>query len=225
MITNNYDLGPKFKEVFSEERMSPFIEAIRNAYDNACESLSPEFGDDKFTFGNKVWRFAAYEIKKAAKQGNFFKVTEPNNRLKIVSPIGDYTLGVNKIGHTGKEEIDESFPNNMSNVVRMAELQPTQLSLFQEENVELESLLLRNVILGHMGNAEDGLCTIYICMPVLDEKENFIRWGYTQKIWDRDIDGVRDINTESDYTPVPEISVARPILVLKTDTNKAVDNE
>lgn len=220
----NFELPSNFNELFNSDIIESIIDSLKQAYNDADESFIDGFGDDKFTFGNKIWRYSVYQLKQRFQNKiDYIQVSERSNRFRM--QIGNFNVGVNKIGHTGKEDINESFPNNTKNIEAMAVDQFSQLSFFDlqfddnVEKVEFENIALNNLIIGHMGNIDVGLCAVYFCFPILDNEEKIVKWAHTIRIWDIYSDQQFETQHEvhPSHTLSPEEIVESPILTLKTE--------
>jgi hypothetical protein len=42
---------------------------------------------------------------------------------------------------------------------------------------------LRYVIVAHLGNPTDGLCALYLCIPIQTEGGRIVRWGYAEQLY------------------------------------------
>lgn len=215
METNNFEIASDFN-LLTPAMFEDITRAIRLAYDHANETHTPEYGDDKHTYGTTVWRYVTKKIKtELSYHLDILRVSEKNNRLKV--QIGNLNIGFNKVGHTGKEDINKSFPNNMNNVYEMALDQESQLSFFDmevtEEKVETEITELKNIIIAHMGNSEDGLCALYLCFPIYDKEEKIVKWARTMKIWDIDSPTPSEPLNDVELAPIEELETT--VLTLK----------
>lgn len=221
----NFELPSNFNELFNSDIIEAIIDSLKQAYNDADESFVDGFGDDKFTFGNKIWRYSVYQLKQHFQNKiDSVHIRERSNRFRM--QIGNFNVGVNKIGYTGKEDINESFPNNTKNIEAMAIDQFSQLSFFDfqlsenQEVIEYENIALNNLIIGHMGNIDDGLCAIYFCFPILDKEEKIVKWAHTIKVWDINSDHQYEKQHEVNTSHIipPEEIVESPVLTLKSET-------
>lgn len=215
METNNFEIAADI-ELLTPAILEDITRAVKLAYDHTNETHTHEYGDDKFSYGTTLWRYVSKEIKSGLSYHlDTLRISEKNNRLKI--QIGNLSIGFNKIGYSGKEDINKSFPNNMNNVFEMATNQESQLSFFdmelEEEKVEAEVTKLKNIIIGHMGNSEDGLCALYLCFPILEKEEKIVKWAHTIKIWDLDSPEASEPPKDVELAPVEELETT--VLTLK----------
>ena len=77
-----------------------------------------------------------------------------------------------------------------------------QMSLgFEEVGPDLKKA--RRLVVAHMGNHEDGLCAVYLCIGKTADEEHIKEWAYTYCLWKRDAAAVQptDDAPPKDLTP------------------------
>src|SRR6185503_14048890 len=116
----NPDPGELFNATFTVEVIAVLVDALRAAYETACEHHVPDQGSDDQTFGFNLYKFAVHEECKAATlKGMEVLSRNPTFRLGV----GEYELACHRVGSSEREDIWGSFPNNDGAACTMVEEQ------------------------------------------------------------------------------------------------------
>jgi len=164
-----------FFESFADPVVSAFTDALRRAYDTACEKHEPRRGSNEQTFGFDIYHFGAFELEQEAERVVDIAVEagRPYFRLRV----GEFTVACHRVGRSAAQDITQCFPTNDGAAPALIE---RQLWLPGMEPRVDEA---RNLVLAHLGNPEMGLEAVYLCIPSREEKGRIADWGYTHPIW------------------------------------------
>lgn len=95
--------------------------------------------------------------------------------------IGDFKLAIHKLGHLTADDIHSSFPDGSPTQRSYGQRNANQLTLFESVPEaplpEERAFALRDLVIGHFGNAEDGLAKWYLGAPTYDEN------GHARSAW------------------------------------------
>lgn len=175
---NDHDeLEPVFAKLASElER--PLLKALRNAYVAACEQYAEYDGANGSTFGTNVYHFSNHELVLAAKTDPLLKITSHQPPFRFTA--GAYEFCCHRVGRSETDDIWTHFPNAKGATAMVSR----QLPLFADAGPDLKSV--RRLVVAHMGNHEDGVCAVYLCIGKTADEEHIKEWAYTYCLWQRD---------------------------------------
>jgi hypothetical protein len=95
--------------------------------------------------------------------------------------VADFKVAIHKLGHDVADDIHSSFPEGSPTQRSYAQRNSNQLSLFESAPEaplpEERAFELRDLIVGHFGNAEEGLAKWYLGAPTYDE-QGHPRWAW-----------------------------------------------
>src|SRR5688572_22013627 len=109
-----------FLKTFDSQLTNRLVEALRRAYDTACEHFEPHRGNNLKTFGFELYHCAVHElVAEADTEGSGLSVLirEPSFRLLATS----YEMACHRVGYTASEDILTSFPKNEGAACQMVE--------------------------------------------------------------------------------------------------------
>src|ERR1700690_277069 len=196
--------GSSFDAAFGEVISSGFVLALDRAYETACEHFVPSLGSNETTFGFNLYHHAAHELAAAAKSLEGVKVVSRNPRFRMMS--GSYEMACHRVGQSAKEDISVSFPNNEGAACTMVESPLWLPAISRGRSLELA----RKVVIAHLGNAEDGLAAVYLCIPGATEKDRISEWAYSRLLW-KSGDSARTLDSPPIDFP-PDEQVDDPIV-------------
>jgi len=162
------------------DRQGPaFVAALRVAYDTATELYDASRGSNEHLFGLSVYHFSAHEISRAAeaRPGEIVILSRaPTFRFRV----GEFELACHRVP---RGDIWKSFPGNDGAVTEMV---PPQLWLPHLGPIEVSDELVdnaRKLVLAHMGDVEEGLVGVYVCLPIgVSDANQIDRWGYVKSL-------------------------------------------
>ncbi len=169
--------GEQFNATFTPAAVQPIIAALKRAYLTACELHDPDRGSNETTFGFNLYEFAVHEFRNEA--------DPKKNRLRVISSrpvfrlgIGEFELACHRVGRSAKQDIRASMPNNDGAACTMVEqlLLPGMAEIFDLPKA-------RKVVIAHLGNPEDGMGAVYLCIAGHTDGERITSWAYTHPIW------------------------------------------
>jgi hypothetical protein len=99
------------------------------------------------------------------------RVIELNNARFLA--VGDFKVAIHKLGHHVADDIHSSFPEGSPTQRSYAQRNANQLTLFESAPEaplpEDRAFALRDLVVGHFGNLEDGLAKWYLGAPTYDD--------------------------------------------------------
>lgn len=173
-------LGPLFDATFMPDLNNAIVRALERAYETACEHHVPERGGNEVTFGFTLYNYAVHELCGLAGVVDSVAVNSrhPVFRLRV----GQYELACHRVGNSERDNIWSSFPNNDGAVSTMFEEQLWLPAVREHMHVEDA----RKLILAHLGNSEDGLRAVYLCVPGKTDSGRIIAWVAAHRVWRAD---------------------------------------
>ena len=177
--------GPVFEKTFTQLVVQFLLGVLQKAYQTAREHHKPEHGSNAKTFGYCLYEYLVHELAKTEGNGPL-TIAWDKGVFRFV--IGEYVLAIHKAGHTGKEDIKTSFPNNDGAIGQLIP-DPSAQGWLPGIDVDdvVDEINLREIRKGtliHMGNPEDGACALYFCVPMRrDQQGKIIEWAGTELLW------------------------------------------
>lgn len=175
--------SPEFSEAFSESFCEDLRQALDAAYEIAAEKHEPAVGSDALTFGVTLYRFVWHRLQALVERHpETLKVERIGNTDRLY--LGKYVLGCYRVGSSADADIHRSFPSNDEGAMTMM-IDPRQ-QFFPGMELKPEDFAdHRNYVIAHLGNPEDGLGAIYLCIPAGEFGQKVRRWAYTHLVWRR----------------------------------------
>ena len=203
--------GALFERTFVPAINGSLMSAIRRAYDTACEHYVPEHGSDETTFGFNLYAHAVHELAREAKRyPDVLVVASTKPRFRISA--SEYTLACHRVGRSEKQDIRSSFPQNDGAAPAMVEEQLWLDGAGFKPEINVKKA--RNLILAHLGNPEEGLRAVYLCIPDKTDKGRISSWAFTYLIWRAD-DEAGTVRQNDNAGLPPEVKVDAPAVVRK----------
>lgn len=179
--------GAQFNATFVPPAVQPVVAALKRAYATACELHDPARGSNETTFGFGLYEYAVHEFRNEAEL--------KTNPLRIISvrptfrlAIGEFELACHRVGRSARQDIRSAFPNNDGAACTMVE---DQLCLpGMEDSYDLPKA--RKVVIAHLGNPDDELGAIYLCIAGHTDGERITSWAYAHPIWHVDDEDRRE---------------------------------
>jgi hypothetical protein len=161
------------------------VDSLGRAYASACEARATfaKAGANENTFGTDVYQFAKHEILAAAESSGVLApyLDEPQ-RFRFEAE--GFVYACHRVGKSEFDDIQECFPRGKG-AASMIHEQPELPMPGLGPDPKLLAAASR-VVVAHMGNHEDGLCAVYLCIAAGDaEDEKIKRWEFTKRIWVR----------------------------------------
>jgi hypothetical protein len=185
---------------------SGLVEALGCAYDTAAELHDPVRGSNEITFGVGLYNYAVFELSKLDRETSL--AMQVIARIPFRVQVGQvFNLGCHRVGRSGKESIWSAFPDNAGAAATLIEQQP----YLPAEGFGPDTRNAKNLILAHMGNPEDGLCAVYLCVPTREENGRIREWGFADLLWRRSDEAAppKDAVIANPEEVVEEVPLAR----------------
>lgn len=207
----NHNPGALFERIFVPAINGSFVSALRRAYNTTCEHHVPELGSDETTFGFNLYAHAVHELGLEAKQHPHTLVVASKKPLFRLS-ASEYTLACHRVGRSEKQDIRSSFPQNDGAAPAMVEEQLWLSGAGFKPEINVKKA--RNLILAHLGNPDEGLRAVYLCIPDKTDKGRISSWAFTYPIWRAD-DETGAVRQNDNAGLPPEVKVDAPTVVRK----------
>ena len=169
---------PLFFELLSEERKSLLLNCLESGYRTAqdCYEEARTRGANQYVFGYILYHYVVHELKQRVQaESSGFQVLPAKKPLLFRLKLGEFILACHRVGWSEEDDIKTHFPNNGGAILEMV---PTEyLPGFKPEVSQL-----RNLVLAHMGNPDDGLCAAYLCFPIEAGGGHITQWAYTHEL-------------------------------------------
>lgn len=180
----NPDPGSHFRQVVTDELKSGLVEVFKKSYRIVQDCHDESLGFDAHTFGYNVYRIAGFQIQEYCRRTN--APLQRADELKSIYRFrdGDYTLAFYKVGRSADENIWECFPSSENGANPMTDEAYPMLKGIETSMLD-DIAQLRYAVIAHLGNSADGLCAVYLCIPVNVEDGKIKRWGYAECIYRR----------------------------------------
>lgn len=173
----NPDPGDLFREVFSPALKDAIRTAVQHAYAIVQEFHFPQHGFNAQTFGHNVYHVGCFQLGAVCHNSliQLTRMEESGNLARFQS--GEYTLGFYKVGRTATENIWECFPTSDNGANDGHPILPGL------EDAMLDDVsACRYAIVAHLGNPEDGLCALYLCIPAESAGGRIRRWSFVEEL-------------------------------------------
>ncbi len=166
------------------------MNAVQRAYVHVQEGHDESVGFNAQTFGHNVYHLGRFELEKLCKvsEGQLARVEDVGALFRVQN--GPYRLGFYKVGHSASEDIWQALPTSEHGGLRGDEWQQLPLEGIEPQGItRIEDV--RYAVVAHLGNPEDGLCAVYLCLPLGIENGRITGWGYAEPIFLRDTSAVQ----------------------------------
>lgn len=203
---NDAQLEAMFRSHFTEEIVAEYVGALGVAYDATAERHDPHEGSNNETFGVTVYHFKVKRLTEAFRDGSLgVTCRKVNNAFRMF--VGPYIVGCYRVGESEQDDISSSFPGNEGAAAELVESQLWLCGVPKTQGVERA----KKLVIAHLGNPDEGLRAIYLCVPGRMRGDRICEWAYTSLLWRADLATMLPANPS---LPVEE-TIAPPTLVLK----------
>jgi len=107
------------------------------------------------------------------------RIIEANNARYLA--VAEFKVAIHKLGHHVADDIHGSFPEGSPTQRSYAQRNANQLTLFESAPEaplpDERAFALRDLVVGHFGNSEDGLAKWYLGAPTYDDNGH-PRWAW-----------------------------------------------
>lgn len=206
------------KETFNDEIVEALIDKVQQAYKGNFDCYAPEIGHDAMTFGLMIYKSKVHFLSQLADEIDDVKIIQ--KAPSFCMRIGPYRLATYCAGRSGDADISTSFPLNRTRAPGLAESNQAQMSFYFAEDPEPDDSDCREIILNDIGNSTDGLCKLFLGVPVDTTPDGRVsKWGTTLVIWANDMEKPLSATPPIEDAP-PVEEVAPPTIVPKTVEKK-----
>ncbi len=164
-----------FDEVFTPSLRDELVGALRRAYETASGLHDATRGSNEVTFGVGLYHHAVFELVQIARTAAAGLEVVGKVPFRVLAG-SLFRVGCHRVGRSASDNIWSSFPENTAAAATLIE-QPYLPGLAPDITNA------RNLILAHLGNADDGLCAVYLCVPTREENDRIREWGFSELIW------------------------------------------
>jgi hypothetical protein len=202
--------GELFERTFSAAATDRLVRCLRRAYGTACEHHVPESGSNEVTFGINLYFHAVHEIcEEARREPDLLDVTSRQPIFRFRS--GPFELACHRVGLSERESIWTSFPKNEGAACLMVEEQLWLPGIDLAPRFDLGSA--RKLILAHLGNADEGMRAVYLCIPGRTEGGRITGWVFARPLFRAD-EAARE-RPAARPALLPEVTVEAPVVTRK----------
>jgi hypothetical protein len=199
--------GELFERTFAAEATAPLVRCLRRAYETACEHHVPQRGSNEVTFGINLYFHAVHELCQQADQSPGL-VTIPTRQPIFRMRMGEFELACHRVGLSERESIWTSFPKNEGAACLMVEEQLWLPGLAPT----FDLTRARKLILAHLGNADEGMRAVYLCIPGRTDSGRITSWVFARAIYRADEKTV----LAPAPSLLPEVVVDAPVVTRKS---------
>lgn len=175
------------QEKLTAEVKETLVRLAQRAYEANAECYDPLIGHDGMTFGLMVHKsFRHFIIQMAEGEVKPWLHLIQRGPQFLFRLMG-FTASAYRVGVSLDADIAQSFPKNRTGAWILAAANMVQLVLPFDGNIEPDDSNCSSVILAHIGNPRDGLCSLFLGVPSgFDEKNIVTGWSTVVDIWKRE---------------------------------------
>jgi hypothetical protein len=167
-----------FGAVFTDQVVAALVRGLRRAYDAACERHDPAEGGNAQTFGFCCYHFGIFRLAEEFEDSSVgVQTVTLKGAFRML--IGRYQVGCYRVGESEHDDIETCFPHNDRAAGSLVEAQLWLRGISKTQGVERA----KKVIVGHLGNPDEGLRAIYLCVPGKKRGARITEWAYTIPLW------------------------------------------
>lgn len=206
-----------------QQFVSTAVRVIRRVYEDNAERHDPAVGDDATTFGFILYRNSWFQLEQEVALLDSFTSARPSGSLVITGQ--GVRLHVYRFGNDASVNIDgfrldeesQSVTKQMiarSNADQMAlDFADAEESLPLSDPTLVEDL--RDLVIVHAGNPDDGCCRIWLGAPVTADDTSSSGWAWQETVWMIEPgESAADLGPASPATP-PHHTMPEPEIELR----------
>jgi|GEM_PF-2173222 hypothetical protein len=163
------------------------VPIIRRAYDINAGRHDELVGDDAMTFGFGVYRNSWFLVEEGLRDVDGWQTARPDGSL-LISGHG-YRLHLYRLGHDERVDLD-SFRLDDADGSKTKQSIPQingQLTMAFNESARGATAAaepdLRDLVIVHAGNADDGCCGMWVGAPVASDHVVVSPWAWVTPFW------------------------------------------
>ena len=202
--------GELFERTFLCTTTDRLVQSLRRAYETACELHAPERGSNEVTFGFNLYHHAVHELcNEADRSPSVLNIVSRNPIFRM--QIAAYELACHRVGLSERENIWTSFPKNEGAAGLMVEEQLWLPGLEPAASIEKA----RKLILAHLGNTDEGMRAVYLCVPGRTDNGRITGWVFARPLFRADEDKAAVERPLEQQHLLPEVEVDAPVVTRK----------
>jgi len=207
----NPNAGELFEQTFVPATVERLVRGLHRAYQTACEHHEPERGGNESTFGFSLYHYAVHELCREVARAPDDVAVEITSRHPLFRlQVGAFELACHRVGLSERENIWSAFPKNEGAACLMVERQ-FWLPGFEPE---IGLAHARKLVLAHLGNADEGMRAVYLCIPSKTDSHGRIAgWGLAWPLFRAD--DKAGVRPAAKPALLPEVVVEAPIVTRK----------
>ena len=169
------------------------VPVLRRTYDINSARHDPQVGDDAVTFGSAIYRNSWFQLEQAFAEHVGWTTGRPDGSLTITN--GDVRLHVYRCGQDELTDLDafrlDDAPASLTKrAIATANSAQLTLALFDEDQPPVSPTTpptLRELVIIHAGNPDDGCCGIWVGAPLtIEETITASPWAWIDSLWQID---------------------------------------
>jgi hypothetical protein len=162
-------------------------EAISEAYRVNAERYQESVGDDSLTFGNNIWRNSYYFIREAVRDFPGVQISQPKNSLVVRWRGVEFhtckagfreTDDVRSVSFDGSRLRSEASSANDD--ARLFD--PDEYPGVYTPMLDSSSGVYPVLVFAHCGNPRDGLCSVDIGAPSMEQQRDGSYWHWLHRV-------------------------------------------
>lgn len=208
---------------FSPETCETLASVFQRAYAANADCFDPFLGHDEMVYGLMVHKSAKYFLEELSRSSDWISILQRNPRFLF--RINGYLMSAYRVGDSVEDDITTLFPKNRTGAWMLADANKGQMVLefMRDGNVAYDDSACTSLILGHVGNPEDGLGRMFLGVPSsFDNRNRITNWSTFVEIWSKDGAGsaAGDLPTATRPPQAPVVRTAPPVLTLKNQQKR-----
>lgn len=207
------------RQQFSPKTCETLASIFQKAYRTNADCFDPSIGHDEMVFGLMVHKSAKFFIENLAASDEWIEVIQRHPRFLF--RIKGFLMSAYRVGDSlDEEDVSRLFPRNRTGAWMLAETNKAQMVLefMKDGSVAYDDSACTGLILGHVGNVEEGLSKMFVGVPsAFDGRNRITGWSTTLEIWSKDGAGSvgSELPTRPEAPKAPVERTAPPVLTLK----------
>lgn len=170
------------------------VRAIRRSYDVNAERYDESVGDDSMVFGFNVYRNSWFAIEDEVSHLNEWNSSRPNGSLVVVG--AGLRIHVYRCGDSADVDLDSFRLDDPQASLTQRQIAASNAEQLHLDLDDLDDYLaasnslpgtgadgLRELVVVHAGNPEDGCCGIWAGAPVATDEIVSSPWAWIDPLW------------------------------------------
>lgn len=170
------------------------VAAIRRTYDINAERYDPSVGDDAVVFGIAVYRNSWYLIEEEVTLLDDWSSGRPAGSLVMVGAglrVHVYRCGQDADVDLDSFRLDDERSSATQRLIAAANAEQLRLDLGDLDEYLTATAPppptgadeLRELVIVHAGNPDDGCCGIWVGAPVATDESTASPWAWIEPLW------------------------------------------